>query len=141
MMALMKYPAGVPWPAAASSDLELLRDRIEELEEELRQLKDSLKPKSEFYTLFPRDWQLTKTQARYLGLLYKTPGMVTRERILTVANGPGHNLFEKTVDVHMYLLRKKLRPHGITIDVVRGVGFELSDQSRARVQRAMLRVH
>ena len=69
---------------------------------------------------------LTRSEFRILHLLCGRPGRVrTRAEILDgVGGGPA---LERTVDVHIASLRRKLGPLGDSIETVRGVGYRLRE--------------
>jgi two-component system phosphate regulon response regulator PhoB len=71
---------------------------------------------------------LTLTEFKILGELLKQSGQVlTRERLRERALG-NLNVTDRTIDVHMASLRKKLGPVGDQIETVRGVGYRFSDR-------------
>lgn len=72
---------------------------------------------------------LTPTEFRLLETLARQPGRVfTREELVSRALGPDFDGFDRTVDVHVTNLRKKLDPKGETrfILTVHGVGYRLA---------------
>lgn len=69
--------------------------------------------------------ELTRTEFRILLVLVQSQGRVmSREAIMRRAIGPGINITERTVDVHMTAIRRKLREAGDLIKTVRGVGYK-----------------
>lgn len=72
-----------------------------------------------------RDLQLTKTEFRMLDGLVRQPGRVfSRTELIDSALGPDALVSERTIDVHIRALRKKLGPdHEDLIETVRGVGY------------------
>lgn len=71
--------------------------------------------------------QLTLTEFKILSELLKQSGTVlTRERLRERALG-NLNVTDRTIDVHMASLRKKLAPLGNQIETVRGVGYRFAD--------------
>lgn len=67
---------------------------------------------------------LTWTETRILKMLAVKNGVVRREEIKTeVFSDNGRR--GRVLDVHICALRKKLRPHGLSIESVRGVGYQL----------------
>ncbi len=73
--------------------------------------------------------RLTLTEFRLLAALVAAPGRVlTRQSLISRAIGPGITVTERTVDVHVASIRKKLGEHGGMIKTVRGVGYRLSEQ-------------
>lgn len=109
--------------------LRALRDRVDELQEEVRQLREQLVPP----LAFPAEWRLTKSESGVLAFLYaRSPHAMSKERVLAAVWGeheecPG----EKIVDVVLSKLRPKLKPAGIVIETRWGDGFALPRTSRA----------
>jgi two-component system, OmpR family, alkaline phosphatase synthesis response regulator PhoP len=78
--------------------------------------------------------QLTATEFRILVFLARRPGWVfTRQQIVDAAQGDDvyvadRFVTDRSVDVHMVSLRRKLGPLGAYIETVRGVGYRLRDE-------------
>ena len=71
---------------------------------------------------------LTLTEFKILSELLKQSGQVlTRERLRERALG-NLNVTDRTIDVHMASLRKKLGDVGNKIETVRGVGYRFADE-------------
>ncbi len=69
---------------------------------------------------------LTHAETRTLALLMSAPGHVhTRQRILDAVKGIDQAVTERTVDVQMVGLRRKLTPWSAHIETVRGIGYRL----------------
>ena len=69
---------------------------------------------------------LTHAETRTLALLLSSPGRVhTRQRILDAVKGIDQAVTERTVDVQMVGLRRKLSPWSAHIETVRGIGYRL----------------
>jgi two-component system phosphate regulon response regulator PhoB len=67
---------------------------------------------------------LTITEFRLLATLFSNEGKVmTRPALISSAIGPGVTVTERTIDVHVTALRKKIAPHSSMISTVRGVGY------------------
>lgn len=67
---------------------------------------------------------LTITEFRLLATLISNEGKVmTRPSLISSAIGPGVTVTERTIDVHITALRKKIAPHSGMISTVRGVGY------------------
>ena len=67
---------------------------------------------------------LTSTEFRILHLLARRPGWVfTRQQIIDAARGDEYPVTDRSVDVHIVGLRKKLGAFGERIETVRGVGY------------------
>ncbi len=72
--------------------------------------------------------ELTHTEFEILRALMSAPGRVrTRGDILSRLD-QGQHVLERTVDVHVASLRRKLGPAGDLIGTVRGVGYRLRDR-------------
>lgn len=75
---------------------------------------------------------LTLTEFRILQLLAARPGWVfSRNQLLDGVHGADSYVLDRTVDVHVGSLRKKLGGFGARIETVRGVGYRLSDEEVA----------
>lgn len=71
---------------------------------------------------------LTTTEFNLLRALAQRPGRVlTREELITLARGEDVAVVDRTVDVHVAALRRKLGPRGERIETVRGVGYRLRE--------------
>jgi two-component system phosphate regulon response regulator PhoB len=77
--------------------------------------------------------ELTATEFRILLFLARRPGWVfTRQQIVDAAQGDDvyvndRYVTDRSVDVHMVSLRRKLGSAGASIETVRGVGYRLKD--------------
>ncbi|MCK4283862.1 MAG: winged helix-turn-helix domain-containing protein, partial [Candidatus Brocadiae bacterium] len=73
--------------------------------------------------------ELTATEFRILHFLARRSGWVfTRYQIVDGAQGPDAMVTDRSVDVHIVSLRRKLGALGSQIETVRGVGYRLKDQ-------------
>ncbi len=71
---------------------------------------------------------LTLTEYRILHFLIKRPGWVfTRNQIIDAVHGDDYPVTERSVDVQVVGLRKKLGACGEYIETVRGVGYRFKD--------------
>ncbi len=71
---------------------------------------------------------LTATEFRILRFLASRPGrVVSREDIIDSALGREAAIFDRTIDVHVTALRKKLGSGGVQIETVRGFGYKFRD--------------
>lgn len=71
---------------------------------------------------------LTRTEFDLLETLLASPGRAfTRRQLLERALGEDRDTFERTVDVHIKNLRKKLGPAGDLISTVHGVGYKAAE--------------
>ncbi len=71
---------------------------------------------------------LTLTEFRILHLLARKPGWVfTRYQIVDSVHGENHPVTDRSVDVQIVSLRRKLGESGALIETVRGVGYRFSN--------------
>jgi two-component system phosphate regulon response regulator PhoB len=71
---------------------------------------------------------LTATEFRILQFLASRPGrVVSREEIIDAALGREAAIFDRTIDVHITAIRKKLGDGGQQIETVRGFGYKFKD--------------
>lgn len=71
-----------------------------------------------------RDVPLSATEFSILAFLMSNPGWVfSRTRIIDAVRGKDYPVTERSVDVQILGLRKKLGDHGSVIETVRGVGY------------------
>jgi two-component system phosphate regulon response regulator PhoB len=71
---------------------------------------------------------LTITEFEMLFMLAKRPGFVrTRDKIISTVHGPLTVLSQRTIDVHITAIRRKMQDLGDSIETVRGVGYRFSD--------------
>src|SRR2546425_163715 len=74
---------------------------------------------------------LTPTEFRLLECLLRQPGRTfTRHQLMDAAIGDGSIVLERTIDVHVKTLRRKLAVANL-IETVRGVGYRLSEANAA----------
>lgn len=72
--------------------------------------------------------ELTKTEFKVLSYLARRPGWVfTRSQIVDAIHGDGYPVTDRSVDVQIVSLRKKLGDAGHLIDTVRGVGYRFKE--------------
>lgn len=121
---------------AEQNELLDLRDRVYELEEEVRQLRKLLAGEARF----PIEWKLQPGEAKLLSSLAAAPqGYRSREalcRIISKLDDPQLTL----VAVRISNLRRKLKPLGISILTRSHDGYELPPASR-RALSALLDAH
>jgi two-component system phosphate regulon response regulator PhoB len=81
-------------------------------------------------TVEERLLDLTPSEFSLLEALIRQPGRVfARGELIDAALGGDSLVLERTIDVHIRSLRKKLGPHAILIETVRGVGYRFRDPS------------
>jgi two-component system alkaline phosphatase synthesis response regulator PhoP len=75
---------------------------------------------------------LTATEFRILSLLARRPGWVfSREQIVDATQGSDSTVTNRSVDVHIVSLRRKLGSCGTYVETVRGVGYRFRDVTDA----------
>jgi two-component system phosphate regulon response regulator PhoB len=79
-----------------------------------------------------KELDLTPTEFRLLESLLRQPGRAfTRAQLMDAAIGEGAIVLERTIDVHVKSLRRKLGPAGEYIETVRGVGYRFREEPGA----------
>ncbi len=74
---------------------------------------------------------LTNTEFKILYFLAKQPDLVfTRHQIVNAVHGEDYPVTDRSIDVQIVSLRKKLGPMGDLIDTVRGVGYRFKGQGK-----------
>jgi two-component system phosphate regulon response regulator PhoB len=72
---------------------------------------------------------LTATEFSILSLLLRRPGWVfTRNQIINAVKGNDYPVTDRSIDVQIAGLRRKLGDAGRFIETVRGVGYRLKDE-------------
>src|SRR6185503_3818447 len=72
--------------------------------------------------------QLTRSEFRLLDTLIRQPGRVFhRTELIDAALGEDTMVMERTIDVHIRALRRKLGEFADVIETVRGVGYRFRD--------------
>jgi len=75
-----------------------------------------------------KDVALTATEFNLLRALAERQGrVISREDLISLARGEDAAVVDRTVDVHVAALRRKLGKLGEMIETVRGVGYRLKD--------------
>ena len=75
-----------------------------------------------------KDLDLTPTEYRLLECLLRQPGRAfTRAQLVVAAIGGGAIVLERTIDVHVKFLRRKLGRLGALIETVRSVGYRFRE--------------
>lgn len=112
-----------------------LHARIEELEEEVRQLRNLRFGPHEGQPI-PTRINFTYREIQLLTtLVTNCDRVLSREFIYSALYRFSDNMpEEKIIDVFINKLRKKLKPWGVTIETVWGVGYKLPKASLTRLQ-------
>src|SRR4051812_28441151 len=75
---------------------------------------------------------LTATEFRILHFLASKPGRVlSRDDIIDAALGRDANVFDRTIDVHITAIRRKLGKGSDPIETIRGFGYKFRDEAPA----------
>jgi len=112
------------------------RERIEELEEEVRQLKIQIRDTLSPVTLFPLSWGLTPTQERLLAALYRAAGSLTHEQCFAAIGSRADDM-RSLVAVQISKLREKIKPLGLKVVNRWAIGFEMPPESKAIVSASI----
>lgn len=108
------------------------QEENEVLRERVRQLEDALGATGDEAVIIAEKFDLSTTLATLLQMMIKRPIMLREGALLALY---GHYTErdmpdQKIIDVFMCKLRKKLAPHGITIETDWGRGYHLSDETK-----------
>ena len=77
--------------------------------------------------------ELTNTEFNLLWYMANRPGrVVTRDELLTAARGEDIVVMDRTIDVHVVSLRKKLGKHKAMIETIRSVGYKFNPSAHNR---------
>ena len=113
-----------------------LRDIVDELREENRQLKELLRPvDNPFYGKLG----LTPQLAALLNAFYKHGDMPNGrlDEVISLhahaQRGDDFVLAYERARVAVCKLRARLQPHGVTIETARGMGYRLDNANKARL--------
>jgi two-component system phosphate regulon response regulator PhoB len=89
----------------------------------------TLHPQEYRLTIQNEDVKLTKTEFEILYLFMKNAGKIfTRDNIIDSVKGDDVYVVDRTIDVHIMNLRKKLGPYKQTIMTFSGVGYGFREQ-------------
>lgn len=78
-----------------------------------------------------RPLQVTRSEFRLLDTLIRQPGRAfQRSELISSALGDDAIVLERTIDVHIRALRKKLEDRSGVIETVRGVGYRFREDKR-----------
>lgn len=76
-----------------------------------------------------RNIDLTYSEFNILSFLIRRPGWVfTRQQIVDAVRGENYAVTERSIDVQIVGLRKKLGDHGKFIETVRGIGYRFKEE-------------
>ena len=76
-----------------------------------------------------KEVQLTPSEFKLLVALMKNQGRVlTRERLIDLVQGEGVTVVDRTIDTHIFGLRKKLGKCSDVVETIRGVGYRVKSE-------------
>jgi len=76
-----------------------------------------------------KEVQLTPSEFKLLVALVKNRGRVlTRERLIDLVQGEGVTVVDRTIDTHIFGLRKKLGKCSDVVETIRGVGYRVKSE-------------
>jgi DNA-binding response OmpR family regulator len=79
-------------------------------------------------TIEEQPLDLTPSEFGLLEALVRQPGRVfSRSELIDAALGGDSLVLERTIDVHIRSLRKKMGPHMVLVETVRGIGYRFRD--------------
>ena len=113
-----------------------LRERIAELEEEIRQLRADMVPTNATFLGF-----LSKNEMKILLGIYSRPVADYAYLDRITEQGDRYNRYtdvnheDLRVRVSVWKLRKKMRARGIEIKTWRGIGYYLDEENKAKLKQ------
>ncbi len=88
-----------------------------------------LDPETYQVTCGKKDIQLTPSEFKLMLALVKNKGRVlTRERLIDLVQGEGVTVVDRTIDTHVFGLRKKLGKCADVVETIRGVGYRVKSE-------------
>src|SRR3954468_17948800 len=90
-------------------------------------------------TIEEQPLDLTPSEFGLLEALLRQPGRVfSRSELIDAALGGDSLVLERTIDVHIRSLRKKMGPHAMLVETVRGIGYRFRDPAAAMAAEVMV---
>lgn len=126
------YGAGASARDPYYAEVVRLRERCEELEEQVRYFKDLISPPG---MIFPQRWRLTGKEAILLRALMASAS-ITKDRLLIALYDTEPEVEIKIVDVFVCKLRNKLARDGIKIETMWGSGYRVAPPMKAMILSA-----
>lgn len=101
-----------------------LRARVDTLEAEVERYRGIMRDAE---ADCPSAWGLTATETKVAALLLRRRGkMVTHESIISYVWGDEEpDSVENVMCIHVSRIRRKVRPHGLDIEMIWGRGYKL----------------
>lgn len=88
----------------------------------------TIDPRKHLVTVAEQTADLTYTEFRILHVLARRPGWVfTRYQLVEAVRGEDSEVTDRSIDVHIVSLRRKLGAAGNAIETVRGVGYRFRE--------------
>lgn len=113
--------------AKVNAILRMLVKEVEDEQASVSYLDLRMNPNNHSVTLENDALKLTNVEYQILYMFLSRPGRVySREKILERVRGDDVIITERTVDVHILSLRRKLKDYAQYIETVRGVGYRFS---------------
>lgn len=125
-------------PASDADTIRELRERIVELEEEVRQLRADMVPTDATFLGF-----LSKNETTLLMGIYSRPVADYAYLDRITEQGDRYNRYTDITHeslrarVSVWKLRKKMRMLGIEIKTWRGIGYYLDDENKSKLKQLM----
>ena len=90
-------------------------------------------------TIEEQPLDLTPSEFGLLQTLLRQPGRVfSRSELIDAALGGDSLVLERTIDVHVRSLRKKMGAHAVLVETVRGIGYRFRDPAAAVALEALV---
>jgi two-component system phosphate regulon response regulator PhoB len=84
-------------------------------------------------TIEEQPLDLTPSEFGLLQALVRQPGRVfSRSELIDAALGGDSLVLERTIDVQVRSLRKKMGQHAVLVETVRGIGYRFRDPAGVR---------
>ena len=117
-----------------------LRSENEALLEEIRHLKAELQPDkdAEDVMALMRAFNLTVSQSRIV-LRLLSRSIVTLSEMENLLPGSEDSCGEATARMRVWLTNKRIKDFGIEIKTIRGVGYEIPEDSKVRIREKLNR--
>lgn len=117
-------------PSVFQARVRALSRRVQLLDKSTKpilQYKDlTIDPEKYEVVLGHKKLDLTPSEFKLLVCLVQSEGTVqTRDKLIQYIQGEGVNVTGRTVDTHIFGLRKKLEHLGENIDTIRGIGYRM----------------
>jgi DNA-binding response OmpR family regulator len=90
-------------------------------------------------TIEDRPLDLTPSEFGLLQALLRQPGRVfSRSDLIDAALGGDSLVLERTIDVHIRSLRKKMAGHAVLVETVRGIGYRFRDPAAMSANEVLI---